>query len=172
MYDFSILRELRKRAGLNIADVSERSGVSAAVISKLERNQNVAELETLFKLARAFDMNPSDLLRLAESRSPHKRRASSHDAGGFRFRSVQYGNVSCLHGAAPAGSRLERPEVHHDDYEVCWVLKGKLAFYLPNESHTIAGGNAIQFDALLEHSYEALSECEMIIVHIRKDKRF
>jgi len=38
MYDFSILRDLRKRSGLNIADVSARSGVSAAVISKLERN--------------------------------------------------------------------------------------------------------------------------------------
>ncbi|RKX92599.1 MAG: hypothetical protein DRZ90_13690, partial [Spirochaetes bacterium] len=37
-YDFSILRNLRKRSGFTIADVSEKSGVSQAVISKLERN--------------------------------------------------------------------------------------------------------------------------------------
>ena len=172
MYDFSILRDLRKRSGLNIADVSARSGVSAAVISKLERNQNVANLETLYKLGRAFDMNPSDLMRLAESRSPHRKRSTRHRSEGFSFREVQYGNMSCLHGTAPAGAKVSRPEVHDDDYEMCWVLKGTLAFYLPNESHQLTAGSAIQFDALMEHSYEAVTECEIVIVHIRKDKRF
>ena len=32
-FDFTILRELRKRAGLSIGEVSAESGVSAAVIS-------------------------------------------------------------------------------------------------------------------------------------------
>jgi len=172
MYDFSILRDLRKRSGLNIADVSARSGVSAAVISKLERNQNVANLETLFKLGRVFDMNPSDLMRLAESRSPHRKRATRHASDGFQFTEIEYGNMSCLHGVAPAGSRVSRPEIHHDDFEMCWVLSGKLAFYLPNESHELTAGCAIQFDALMEHSYEAVTDCEIVIVHIRKDKRF
>ena len=51
LYDFSILRSLRKRSNLTIADVSDKSGVSPAVISKLERNQTSAELETLFRIA-------------------------------------------------------------------------------------------------------------------------
>jgi Helix-turn-helix. len=44
--DFAILRELRKSAEMSIAELSERSGVSASVISKLERNQNTAEMDT------------------------------------------------------------------------------------------------------------------------------
>ena len=36
MYNFSVLRDLRKRAEMTIADLSERTGISPAVISKLE----------------------------------------------------------------------------------------------------------------------------------------
>mgnify|MGYP001837380540 CR=1 FL=1 len=50
-FDFTILRELRKRAGLSIGEVSAESGVSAAVISKLERNRTRAELDTLYRRA-------------------------------------------------------------------------------------------------------------------------
>ena len=62
MYDFSCFRALRKREGLTIGEVSQRSGISSAVISKLERNQTVAGLETLFRLARVFGVRAADLL--------------------------------------------------------------------------------------------------------------
>ena len=65
MYDFSFLRQLRKRDDLTIGDVSARSGISAAVISKLERNQTRAELETLFKLSRVFGLTTNELVALA-----------------------------------------------------------------------------------------------------------
>jgi transcriptional regulator with XRE-family HTH domain len=78
MYDFSVLRQLRKREGLTIADLSSRSGVSPAVISKLERNQTSAELPTLFYLGRAFGMNATDLLMLAESRTAHRSKETQH----------------------------------------------------------------------------------------------
>jgi transcriptional regulator with XRE-family HTH domain len=42
--DFSILRELRKRESMSIADLAGRSGISASVISKLERNRTTAEM--------------------------------------------------------------------------------------------------------------------------------
>ena len=64
-FDFTILRELRKRAGLSIGEVSAESGVSAAVISKLERNRTRAELDTLYRLARVFGITAAELLNLA-----------------------------------------------------------------------------------------------------------
>lgn len=172
MYDFSVLRELRKGKQLSIAEVSGQSGVSPAVISKLERNQTVAELETLFKLSRVFGMSATDLLALAESRTAHKQTATLHDAGGFQFNTIQYGNVRALRGTAKAGAKVSRPEVHRDDYEVCWILSGKVLFKLPSETHPLGPGDAIQFDAILDHTYEALEDSEIIIIHLRKDKRF
>ena len=37
-YDFSVVRELRQQEGQTLAQLSEASGISVPVISKLERN--------------------------------------------------------------------------------------------------------------------------------------
>ncbi|MBN1676579.1 MAG: helix-turn-helix domain-containing protein [Kiritimatiellae bacterium] len=171
MYDFTVLRTLRKRRGLTIADISDQSGVSQAVISRLERNQTMAELETLFKLGRVFGMNPSELLALAESQTGQLKKSSVHVSDDFRFQEVSYSNVRCLIGAAKKGGKVHKPRVHEDDYEVCWVLEGRVRFYLPNETYDLEAGDALQFDAILEHTYEALDDCRLLILHLRKGKR-
>ena len=172
MYDFSFMRELRRRESLSIGALSELSGVSPAVISKLERNRTVAGLDTIFRLSRVLGMNPSDMLALAESHSAQKAVESSHESGGFKFRHVQYGNVRCLLGTCKKGATLSRPEIHNEDYELCWTIEGSVKFTLPHETHTIKAGEAVQFDALMEHSYEAIEDSKLLIVRIRKPKRF
>ena len=172
MYDFSVLRELRKRAGFNLSQVAEKSGVSIAVISKLERNQTVANLETIYKLGRVFGMNPSDFLNLAENRSAQKTTSKNHKSGSFQFKEISYGNVRCLLGHGSAGSKVSRPKIHQDDYEVCWIIDGYVKFYLPHETLELKAGDAIQFDALLEHTYEAIEDTKLIIIHLRKGKKF
>ncbi|MEI6562926.1 MAG: helix-turn-helix domain-containing protein [bacterium] len=172
MYDFAILRELRKREGLTIDVLSSRTGVSPSVISKLERNQTSAELTTLFSLSRAFGMTVTDLLMLAESRTSHRASESSHRSGAFTFRDIQYGNIRALLGEAKAGGKVSNPEIHHDDLEVCWVLRGKIKLQLPHEQPVLKVGECVQFDAILEHSYEVMEDCQILILHLRKGKRF
>ena len=64
--NFCILRELRKRSALSIADLAARSGVSASVISKLERNVSTAELDTLYRIARALGTTLAELIAKIE----------------------------------------------------------------------------------------------------------
>lgn len=172
MFDFTVLRDLRKRDRLTIEQVSKASGVSPAVISKIERNQTQAALETLFKLARVFGLNGADLISLAESRTAHKKAATAYKSGHFTFRKVSYANAECFHGTGKRGAEVSRPEIHHDDYEICWVLKGAIRLSLPHETHELGPGDALQFDAILEHTYEALEDCEVIFLHLSKGKRF
>ena len=172
MYDFSVIRTLRKREALTIQQVSDRSGISTAVISKLERNQSRAELDTLFKLARVFGMTATDLLSLSENRTAQRQDEVDYTSSGFHFRRITYGNLSAFHGTAPKGTRHSKPEVHHDDYEICWVLKGTVSIQLPHETHQLTPGKSIQFDAVLEHTYEVHEDCEVIITHLKKEKRF
>ncbi len=172
MFDFSVLRELRKREGLTIEATSKRSGVSPAVISKLERNQTRAELETLFRISRVFGLNTTDLISLAESRTAQKTSSSEYVSNEFTFQKITYSNIEAYHGFGATGAHVSRPEIHHDDYEVCWVLKGSVRISLPQETHALQVGDALQFDAALEHTYEALDDCEMIILHLKKEKRF
>jgi transcriptional regulator with XRE-family HTH domain len=172
MYDFSVLRGLRKREGLTIQEVSGRARVSPAVISKLERNRTLADLATLFKLGRVFGVTAADLLALAESRTAQRTSASRHVSGDFTFDAVRYSNVQCLHGQARKRGRVSRPEIHRDDYEVCWVLRGAVRIALPNERHVLKAGQAVQFDAVFEHTYQAIEDCEILILHLPKGKRF
>lgn len=172
MFDFSVLRNLRQREGWTIAELSARTRVSSAVISKLERNQTAAELSTLFCLSRAFGLTVSDLLQLTESRIAHRVVERRHRAGAFTFRQVDYGNLRALVGHAKTGGSVTNPEVHRDDYELCWVLTGRVRITLSHEQHDLAAGDCVQFDAILEHTYTVLEDCEILILHLRKSKRF
>lgn len=171
-FDFSVLRDLRKRADLTINDVSQRSGVSPAVISKLERNQTSAELETVYRLARTFDLSAQDLIGMAETRLAQRIEAETYESNGFSFESVTYGNFKCLLGKAKQGAKTSKPEIHKNDYEICWVLKGTLELIINDERQELSAGEAVQFDAILEHTYAALTDVELVISHLQKNQRF
>ena len=170
--DFGILRDLRKSHGLSIAELSEKSGVSASVISKLERNRTKAEVDTLFRLARVFRMSLGDLIQLAENSIGHIVTEENYCSGDFKFRRVSYGHFRCMHGQAEKGTKLSKPDLHGDDLESCWVQKGILKIELPNEICVLNAGMSLQFDALMPHTYEVLEDCEIIIVHLKKGNRF
>lgn len=172
MYRFAVVRDLRKRDGLTIADLSKKTGISSAVISKLERNQAVAGLGTLFRLARAFGITSAELLALVESRTAQCKKETDRIAGDFHFRQIEFANSKCFYAEAPKGAKRSSPDAHRDDYETCWVLAGALKVVLPYETHILKTGDCLQFDALFEHTYEVLEDCRIIIQHIHKQKRF
>jgi transcriptional regulator with XRE-family HTH domain len=170
--DFSIIRELRKRAGMTLVEVSQKSGVSIAGLSKIERNQNMAELDTLYRLARVFGLSATDLLGLIESCSAHRKDAQLYESGPFNFERVQFRGIDCFYASARAGDSLSKPEAHGDELEICWLRKGSIRITLPREQHELKPGQALKFDAALEHGYEILEDSEMMIVHIEKTHRF
>lgn len=170
--DFSVLRDLRKRSGMSIGVLAEKSKVSASVISKLERNCTAAEMETLYRIAKVFNLTLSDLISLAENRTSQRTESESYVSGDFHFERVSYRNVRCMHAFVRTGEKVSKGEIHGDDYEVCWVLSGKMQITLPGENMILAAGGSVQFDALLPHTYEALEDSQIIIIHQGKDKRF
>ena len=171
-FDFSVVRDLRKRAGLTLAGVSERSGISVAGLSRVERNQTVVELGTLYRLARVLGLSGTDLLGLAESCSAHPKSAEAYQSGPFFFEKVGYKGIDLFHATARQGEKLTKPEAHGDDFEICWVRRGRIRIALPRENHTLSAGEALQFDAALEHTYEILADSEMTIAHLSKHHRF
>ena len=172
MYQFSVVRDLRKRDGLTIADLSKKTGISPAVISKLERNHVTASLGTLFRLARAFGITSAELLTLIESRTAQCKKETERIVEDFHFRQVEFANSKCFYAEAAKGAKRSNPDAHRDDYEICWVLSGALKVVLPYETHILKAGDCLQFDALFEHTYEALEDSRIIMQHIHKQKRF
>lgn len=170
-YNFTILRNLRKSQGYTIADVAENSGISTAVISRIERNQAMPELETLARLSKVFGISATDLLGLAENRTARVVSAQHYNSGGFQFHNVTFLDLQVFMGTALAGARVNRPEVHHNDTETCWVLSGSIELTVGGDKYTLKEGEAIQFDASLGHEYVALQDCKIMLLHVHKGKR-
>ncbi len=170
--DFSVVRELRKQAGMTLGEVSANTGISIAGLSKLERNQTIIELDTLYRLARVFGLSATDLLALAESCSAHRKRATKYRSGPFLFEKVGYKGLDLFRARGRTGESLSKPEAHGDEFEICWVLEGSVRITLPKEQHTLETGDALKFDAVLGHNYEVLRDSELVIAHVSKAHRF
>ncbi len=170
-YDFTILRTLRKTQAYTIADIAENSGISTAVISRIERNQAMPELETLARLAKVFSMSATDLLGLAEQRTAQITSAQEYTSGGFQFQNIHFMNLQVFIGTALTGAKVSRPEVHHNDNEVAWVISGSIEMTVGQDKYVLKTGEAIQFDAMLKHEYRVLEDCKILLLHLHKGKR-
>lgn len=170
--DFSVVRDVRKEAGLTLQQVADRSGLSIAGLSKLERNQNLIELETLYRLARVFGLTATDLLSLAESRTAQRKSIQRYHSGPFDFEKLNCRGLELFHATGHAGDSLKHPEAHGDEYEICWVRKGQIDITFSHEKHSLKPGEALQFDAVLPHTYHILKDASLIIAHLTKHHRF
>jgi quercetin dioxygenase-like cupin family protein len=52
------------------------------------------------------------------------------------------------------------------------VLRGTVRVQLPREQPVLKAGECVQFDAILEHTYEVVENCRVLILHQKKAKRF
>ena len=122
-------------------------------------------------MAKVFGMSATDLLGLAESRLAQVSTAQHYVSGGFEFQNINFMDLQLFHGKGAAGAKASRPEVHHNDIEICWVMSGKVELAVGEDRYTLKTGEAIQFDAMLKHEYRALEDCELFTLHLHKGKR-
>jgi transcriptional regulator with XRE-family HTH domain len=159
------VRALRDAMGLSLRDLAERSGVSAPMLSQVERQETSPTIAVAAKIAAGLDLTLSQLLRLDEgehvsiSRAGKRRR---YQRGGHSFEELtpplpgQRADVS-LHtlkpGAATGGS--DDPPMHEPgSRETAVVLTGTLALVVDGSRHELSGGDSVTFDADLPHHFE------------------
>ena len=169
-YDFSIIRHIRKKMGLTIYGLSEKCNVSYVALSKLERNLGNPELKTLDKIARALDLPTHNLLALAEHDRPQIVKAESLvEEHGFSLDQVKYDRLQIAYVTGTAGTAGATEHQHQDDYEICFVLSGKVRLHVRNSVYDIEAGHAVRFDCIFEHRYEVLED--VVFIHVLVAKR-
>jgi transcriptional regulator with XRE-family HTH domain len=171
-YNFEFLRFLRKQHGLTIEALARKSGVSFAVISKLERNRANPSLATLEQLAKALTVSATELVSLAEFKTREIRGEERYKTDGFSFRKVSFNNAMVSLVRVKRGGKLSRPEVHQNDNEIVFVKEGRIKLLTAMGDYTLKKGDSIQFDAIFKHTYQAENDAELIVVHTRKSKTF
>jgi transcriptional regulator with XRE-family HTH domain len=159
------VRSLREAMSFSLRDLAERSGVSAPMLSQVERGETSPTLAVAAKIATGLDLTLSQLLRLDEgehvvvSRAGDRRRSAR---GGHSFEELtpplpgQRADVS-LHtlrdGAATGGP--DDPPMHEPgSRETAVILDGTPALIVDGSRHELGEGDAVTFDADLPHHFE------------------
>jgi transcriptional regulator with XRE-family HTH domain len=159
------IHALREAMGLSLRDLAERSGVSAPMLSQVERQETSPTIALAAKIAAGLDLTLSQLLRLDEGEHVTISRAGKrrhYERGGHRFEELtpplpgQRADVS-VHtlkpGAATGGS--DDPPMHEPgSRETAVVLEGTLALVVDGSRHELRGGDSVTFDADLPHHFE------------------
>ena len=171
-HDFSILRRLRKAANLTLNELAEKSGVSYAVISRLERNQANPSLDAIANLSAVFNLTSSELIAMSEPERPALYTAGSYRNRGFQFQRTELDQMVILHGRAAKGEKLHNPEKNSDDIEYLTVLDGRLKLILNDKEFELEPGHTIRFGAFFDHTYEAMTDITLQIIHFPKGQRW
>jgi transcriptional regulator with XRE-family HTH domain len=58
-----LLKEQRSKSGFTQADLALRAGVAGSFISRMERGLACPTIDTVFRIANAFDAPPEDLVK-------------------------------------------------------------------------------------------------------------
>jgi transcriptional regulator with XRE-family HTH domain len=156
---------LREAMGLSLRDLGERSGVSAPMLSQVERGETSPTLAVAAKIAAGLELTLSQLLRLDEGEHVAVSRAGGRrtlERGGHRFEELtppqpgQRADVSLhtLEAGATTGGRNDPPMHEPGSRETAVVLAGTLVLVVDGTRHELSEGDSVTFDADLPHHFE------------------
>src|SRR5919206_1454862 len=84
------VRALREAMELSLRDLGERAGVSAPMLSQVERGETSPTLSVASRIAAGLELSLSQLLRLDEAEGVTVVRRDERRAGGARSRGHSY----------------------------------------------------------------------------------
>src|SRR5580700_4157674 len=161
------VKALRESSDLSLRDLAARSGVSAPMLSQVERGETSPTLTVAARIAAGLELRLSQLLRLDESGAVTIVRAGDRTRGGNKRRghsfetltSSQPGQRAELsrHTLAPGGATgaADDPPMHEPgSRETALVEQGALVLVCDGQRYELVAGDCVTFDADLPHHFE------------------
>jgi XRE family transcriptional regulator, regulator of sulfur utilization len=161
------VRALREAMDLSLRDLAERSGVSAPMLSQVERGETSPTLHIATRIAAGLELRLSQLLRLDEDgavtvvRSRERRKGPAAVAGhSYEILTPplpgQRAELS-RHTLAPGavtGGPGDPPRHEPGSRETALVERGALVLHCDGQRHELLDGDCVTFDADLNHHFE------------------
>jgi transcriptional regulator with XRE-family HTH domain len=161
------VKALRESAGLSLRDLAARSGVSAPMLSQVERGETSPTLTVAVRIAAGLELRLSQLLRLDEGGSVTVVHASERQRGGnakrgHRFEVLTAGQPGqraelSRHTLAPGGATgaADDPPMHEPgSRETALLEHGSVVLVCDGRRYELNDGDCVTFDADLPHHFE------------------
>ena len=172
------IRLERDSRGWSLADLAERSGVSKATISKIERAEVSPTAVVLVRLAGAFDLTLAGLLLRAEGAGERLSRAADQPVwrdpeSGYRRTQVfcrPDHPLEITRVELPAGRRVALPASSYAQIrQAVWVEKGELVIVEGDERRVLGVGDCLGFGPPCEVTFanETVRACVYVVALAR-----
>src|ERR1700686_333636 len=161
------VRALRDASSLSLRDLAARSGVSAPMLSQVERGDTSPTLTVAARIAAGLELRLSQLLRLDEDGAVTIVRAGEGQRGGntrrgHRFEVMTSGQPGqraelSRHTLAPgaATGASDDPPMHEPgSRETALVEQGAVVLVCDGHNYALGEGDCVTFDADLPHHFE------------------
>lgn len=168
------LKELRAAKGLSLREVARRSGLSATMISQVERDVTHPSLSTLRKLSAVFGESMASVF--AEGPAPEDREVTvpaggdgssvwisrpgerltiSEPGSDFSYERLARGNghLEVLTARIEPGSASSAQAWSHPSVECVYVIAGSITARIGERDYILNAGEALTFDAREPHLY-------------------
>jgi transcriptional regulator with XRE-family HTH domain len=174
------LRGLRLRKSMGLAQLAAHTGLSEAMISKLENSRLVPTLPTLARIAMVFNVGLDYFFTderkrhvVALSRGPERMSFPESKAAqepAYLFESLNFRAVaSKLQGYLAEFRPVpeDKAKLHvHPGVELLYLLQGTLRMRVGTENYRLEAGDAIYFESIQKHSYASVGTrpCKAVVV--------
>jgi len=171
------LLRLRRKHGLTLAAVAQKTGASVSLLSSIERGYAKPSIATLQKLAKLYQTNvlsffgdKDDPCRLVR---PRDRKVLVPNPGvqmellAFGKKAMEPHLFRIAPGADSGGS------YSHEGEEFIYVLQGKIEVWIDEVEHfVLEAGDSLYFDSTEVHRWQSLSEKETMLLWVNTPPTF
>lgn len=176
------LSRLRHERGLTAAQLADKAGVSAPMISRIENGNVSPSLTTLQALADALVVSVMSLFSLSQDYADihhvrkgeglASRRVSAANAHHYEMLGKHVdpsGSFQSVRVQLTADHKGDLPKYQHDGYVFVYVVEGKARYICGSEEIEIEAGDSLSFDAKLVHGFKKIlsATIEIITVNTR-----
>ncbi len=157
------VKRLREAKGMSLRDLARSTGVSAPMLSQVERGETSPTLQVASKIASGLDLTLSQLLRLDEephvsvvrrSQAPVIKRSSKHSFQELTPAIPGQPHSVTFHSLRPLATTGGSPLHEAGGRETVVVTSGPLDFVCDGDRYVLEEGDAVTFDADIPHHFE------------------
>ena len=177
------IRALRLKKKMGLVELGRHTGLSPALLSKVERGRLFPTLPTLLRIALVFGVGlefffsgPRDKPLVAVVRKEQRVRLPDRPGArdvAYRFESLDYPaterRFSCYYAEFfPVAPDKLRPH-DHPGVEFLYTMQGTLSVHIDGEEHALEAGDSIYFDSSVPHAYRRSGgrTCSALVVTAR-----
>lgn len=171
------LRELRRAKKMGLVELGEHSGLSPAMLSKIERGQLFPTLPTLTRIALVFGVGLEHFFaqgvdRHVVSITRRGQRVRLPNEPGlaqpsYIFESLDFPavdrKIDCYLAEFPEHAQRTKPH-RHDGAELLFVVEGELRLEVEGQTFTLHEGDSAYFASDLPHSYGGQAKSAKVVV--------